>query len=151
MAHTDAHLVLAGARGDDSDTIDAGLSGHPALDRIRRLGPIDDTTKTWLLRHAAALAYPSVDEGFGFPILEAQRYGVPVVATDVGSVGEVAGNAAVLVTGREPAAFAAALARAMTGAERIDLIEAGCRNVDRFRWETTATELLDLYRRACDA
>ena len=55
------------------------------------------STKSWLLHHAAVLAYPSLDEGFGFPLLEAMLAGVPVVASTAGSIPEVAGDGALLV------------------------------------------------------
>lgn len=151
---TDLRLVLAGAPGDESAAVTAAVD---ALDasvgaRVHRLGVVDDGTKRWLLRHAAALAYPSLDEGFGFPILEAQAAGVPVIASDVGSVAQVAGPGAVLVgePGAEP--FAAALASVVDGTvSRLGLITAGHENLSRFSWETTAAGLVDLYRRATAA
>ena len=150
--HPDLVLVLAGAPGDDSDRVSAAIdaSGDHARGRVRRLGRIDGPTKAWLLRNATVLAYPSLDEGFGFPILEANAAGTPVVATAVGSVPEVAGDAAVLVDDphRQPMVFAEALDGVITGHGRLALIEAGYRNVGRFRWSTTAEHLVDLYRAA---
>ena len=98
------------------------------------------------------LAYPSLDEGFGFPILEANAAGTPVVATAVGSIPEIAGDAAVLIDDpdRQPIVFAEALDGVITGHDRLALIEAGYRNVRRFRWATTAERLVDLYRTAQD-
>ena len=78
--------------------------------------PIDADAKAWLLRHAAVLAYPSLDEGFGFPILEAQAAGVPVVASDVGSIAEIAGAGIALVSERSAGAFAAELSAVIGGA-----------------------------------
>ena len=148
--HPDVELVLAGAGGDDTDRITSAISaaGSTTRDRIHRLGTIDETTKAWLLRHAAALAYPSLDEGFGFPILEAQLAGTPVVATSVGSIPEVAGDAAVLVTDRDPLTLAEAIATTLDGPDRLGLIEAGYRNAARFRWSTAVEQLVELYRTA---
>ena len=145
--HEEIHLVLAGAPGDDSEAVISRIDAATHSSRIRRLGPIDETTKAWLLHHAAALAYPSLDEGFGFPILEAQLAGTPVVATAVGSIPEVAGDAARLVSDRDPATFAAALEEVLAGAGRLGLIEAGLRNAARFTWDTTADGLVGLYER----
>ena len=93
------------------------------------------------------LAYPSLDEGFGFPILEAQLAATPVVASDVGAVSEIGGDGVLLVDGRDPAAFASALGRAIAdGGLRLGLIEAGQRNVRRFDWADTAERLVGLYR-----
>jgi glycosyltransferase involved in cell wall biosynthesis len=149
----DIVLVLAGAPGDASAAVDAALAAHGASvqSRVKRLGAVDDTTKHWLLRRADVLAYPSLDEGFGFPILEAQMAATAVVASDVGAVGEIAGDGALLVGGRDPAAFADAIERALVdGALRLGLIEAGQRNLRHYSWERTAAQLVGLYRRAVD-
>ena len=116
--------------------------------RVCRLGPVDDRTKGWLLHHAAVLAYPSLDEGFGFPLLEAQRAGVPIVATRAGSIPEVAGTGALLVDVGDTDALAGALIRAVSEDDlRADLVAAGRRNLDRFSWRTTADAMVELYRR----
>lgn len=144
-------LALAGAQGDQSSEVDTAIAALPddARRRVHRLGPVDDATKAWLLRHASVLAYPSLDEGFGFPILEAQAAGTPVVASDVGSVGEVAGAGAVLVDGRTPERFAEQLAAVVDGTtSRLMLISAGHENLARFSWAATADALVALYRRA---
>jgi glycosyltransferase involved in cell wall biosynthesis len=149
----DLALVLAGAPGDDSAALAAVVDALPAVIRPRVVvaGSVDSATKGWLLRHAAALAYPSLDEGFGFPILEAQAAGVPVVATRAGAIPEVAGRGAELVALGDDAALADAITR-VTGdaALRRRLIDDGTRNLERFSWSDTATQLADLYRRlAC--
>lgn len=147
-------LVLVGSPGDDSATVDASVAHLPdsVSRRIHRLGIVDINAKDWLLRHASVLAYPSLDEGFGFPVLEAQSAGTPVVATDVGSVSEVAGDGAVLVAGRSPDRFAEALDSVLSGGiGRLGLIEAGHRNVHRFSWAATADRLVELYRTAVEA
>lgn len=145
--HPGLLLVLAGASGDDSDRIGAAVAASPVADRIVRVGAVDDRRKAELLRSAAVLAYPSLDEGFGFPILEAQAAGTPIVATDVGSVAEVAGDGAVLVPDRSVDAFAAALDEVLAGrTDRSGLVTAGRANLGRFSWEATVSGLVDLYR-----
>ena len=147
---SDVLLALAGAPGDDSQRLDQATAASPVADRIRRLGVVDARTKAWLLRHATVLVYPSRDEGFGFPILEAHAAGTPVVATAVGSVPEIAGDAAVLVDDptRSPESLATAIAGVLDGHDRLALIEAGYRNVRRFDWAATADGLVALYRTA---
>jgi glycosyltransferase involved in cell wall biosynthesis len=149
----DVHLVLAGAAGDDGDAVTAAIEALPDATRVHRLGPVDDVVKAWLLRNASVLAYPSTDEGFGFPILEAQLTGSPVVATAVGSIPEVAGDGAILVDdpGRSPTVFAAALDEALSSGRRLGLIEAGYRNAKRFDWAVTAERMVELYRTVIDA
>lgn len=153
-ANAETVLVLAGASGDDTPAVDAAIAALPrdAAARVRRLGIVDADAKGWLLRHASVLAYPSLDEGFGFPVLEAQAAGTPVVATDVGSVGEVAGEGAVLVPDRSADRFAEALDAVLSGRiGRLGLIEAGHRNVHRFSWAATVDRLVELYHSAVEA
>lgn len=151
--HPELELVLAGAPGDDSNAVDDAIAlVSPSIAaRIRRLGFVDDTSKHWLLRRASVLAYPSLDEGFGFPVLEAQLAGTPVVASRVGSLPEIAGDAALLVEAPEPERFAEALSRVIDdGALRLGMIEAGLRQARHFDWARTADQMAGLYRRLAD-
>jgi glycosyltransferase involved in cell wall biosynthesis len=145
-----AALVLAGAPGDDTPAVATARAALPpeARDQVLVPGAVDTATKSWLLHHAAAVAYPSLDEGFGFPILEAQAAGRPVVATRAGSIPEVAGDGAELVPLGDPDALAAALVRVLGDDDRRrSLIAAGSANVARFSWTATAAALVRLYRR----
>jgi glycosyltransferase involved in cell wall biosynthesis len=146
----DVALVIAGAPGDDSAAVAAAVDALPAAIRSRVVlaGAVDDATKAWLLRRASVLAYPSLDEGFGFPILEAQAAGLPVVATRAGAIPEVAGCGAELVPLGDGDALAGAIARVLTDAAvRQRLTEAGERNLARFSWSATAEGFVELYRR----
>jgi glycosyltransferase involved in cell wall biosynthesis len=101
---------------------------------------------------AEVLAYPSVYEGFGFPPLEAMRAGVPVVATAVPAVAEVAGDAAALVPSGDAAALAAAVQAVLDDEHQRDrLVAAGRRRAAGFTWEACAAGLAALYRDAADA
>jgi glycosyltransferase involved in cell wall biosynthesis len=149
-----ATLVLAGSRGDASADVDRAIAQLPATvaAHVVRLGRVDDGTKHWLLHHAAVLAYPSLDEGFGFPIVEAQLAGTPVVATDVGSIAEVGGEGVLLVEPSDTEGLTGALGRALDDDDlRLSLIEAGRRNAGRFSWSATADGLVELYRTAIGA
>jgi glycosyltransferase involved in cell wall biosynthesis len=146
-------LVIAGAPGDASVELDRALARlrPAAAERVLRLGRVDDDAKHWLLRRASVLAYPSLDEGFGFPIVEAQLAGTPVVASDVGAVSEIGGDGVHLVAVGDTAALAAAIHRVLhDGVLRLGLVEAGNRNARRFSWNATAAGLLDLYRTAVE-
>lgn len=147
--HHDLHLVLAGGDGDDREPIGAALrrlEPHVA-DRVVLTGWIDDDVRSWLLHHAAVLAYPSLDEGFGFPLLDAMQAQLPIVATAVGSIPEVAGGAALLVDRSDDVAgLAAALHRVLTDdAVRAGLLGAAAAQLATFSWDTTAAAIAAAY------
>jgi glycosyltransferase involved in cell wall biosynthesis len=146
--HAPVELVIAGSPGDDADTIRAAIDELPPerRGRVRMLGRVDEATKAALLAHASVLAYPSLDEGFGFPLLEAMAARLPIVAARAGSIPEVAGDAALLVEPTDIDAIAGALATALSDqATRDALVEAGTARLTRFSWQTTAERLAALY------
>jgi glycosyltransferase involved in cell wall biosynthesis len=139
-------LVLAGAPGWLSAPIldeAARLQREGLAGRIHLPGYVPDGDLAALLRGARLFCYPSLYEGFGLPILEAQSAGVPVVTAHNSSLPEVAGDAALLVAPQDVDALAAAmLALARDEELRQRLIRAGYENVARFSWEKAARETL---------
>lgn len=141
-------LVLAGGDGDDRPMIDAAVDALPrdVGARVMFTGFVDDAVRTWLLRHARVLAYPSLDEGFGFPLLDAMASDLPIVASDAGSIPEVAGEAALLVPADDVDALAAAIHTALDDdATRERLVAAGRVRRDALTWRATADRMIDLY------
>ncbi|MEL7638502.1 MAG: glycosyltransferase family 1 protein [Solidesulfovibrio sp.] len=116
-----------------------GLAG-----RVKRLGQVAKDDMPLLYRGATALAFPSLFEGFGLPILEAQACGTPVVCAAATSLPEVAGDGALLVDPGDAVAWAEALCRVATDPGlREALIRRGHDNEARFTWERTARLTLD--------
>jgi glycosyltransferase involved in cell wall biosynthesis len=148
--HDDVRLVIAGHDGPARPAIDTAIARLPGPIRTRVVlaGGVDDATRRALLDRAAVLAYPSIYEGFGFPVLEAMSVGVPVVAARAGSIPEVAGDAALLVEPTDEQAIAAELERVVTDdATRRELIGRGRDRVRLFSWDTAAHALAQCYRR----
>lgn len=146
--HPDVRLVIAGAPGNDTEAVTSAIGRLEAstAERVIRLGPVDPTTKHWLLSSARALVYPSLDEGFGFPILEAQQVGTPVVASAAGSIPQVAGPAALLSPPLDAEALAANLYWVLTSDDmHAKLVRRGTANLSRFSWDATAEQLATLY------
>ncbi len=151
--HATVRLVIAGAAGNDVAAVDRAIArlAPEAAERVVRTGIVDAETKRWLLTNARALAYPSLDEGFGFPILEAQQAGTPVVASTAGSIPQIAGAAALLSPARDVEALAANLHWVVTNDEmHAKLIRRGFANVERFSWASTAEHYHSMYRELAD-
>src|SRR5439155_19580725 len=87
-------LVIAGPDGPDRPVVDAAIAALPDPGRVVLTGFVPDGVRRTLIAGARPLAYPSLYEGFGFPMLEAMSLGVPVVTSGLGSMREVAGDAA---------------------------------------------------------
>lgn len=99
-----------------------------------------------LYQAAALFAYPSLYEGFGLPLLEAMVLGTPVLSSRVGSIPEVAGEAAILIDPTNTAELRDALVRLLTDQSlRTQLIRQGFEQSARFSWQRTAAEILDVY------
>jgi glycosyltransferase involved in cell wall biosynthesis len=144
----DVRLVIAGAPGDDMAATNEEIDrlSPRARSRIDVLGAVDEETKAWLLGSAFALAYPSLDEGFGFPILEAQLAGTPVIASSAGSIPEIAGPHALFSPPDDVDALAAHLHWVATSPEVAQRLSDGGRaNVARFSWDATGAALSRLY------
>jgi alpha-1,3-rhamnosyl/mannosyltransferase len=104
-----------------------------------------------LYAHADLLAYPSLDEGFGFPILEAMSSGTPVVTADRGAPPEISGGAAVTVDPTDTRAISQAFERVLTDHTlSTQLAEKGLIRAREFSWERAAAETLAVYRKAAE-
>ncbi|HEX3462328.1 MAG TPA: glycosyltransferase family 1 protein [Acidimicrobiales bacterium] len=148
-AHPEVALVIVGADGWGADRLTDAIRSSPVADRIVRPGYLDDDALAVTLQQAAALAYPSVYEGFGFPPLQAMAAGVPVVTTAVGSIPEVVGDGAVLVGGGDGHALADGLIHVLDGGGDVEALTArGRRQAAGFSWSRCAEGLDRLYRDA---
>lgn len=115
--------------------------------RVRYPGYVSEDEKLRLYREASMLVVGSTDEGFGIPAVEAMTLGVPVVATTLGALPEVVGDAALLADPSDTSAYATAMERVLSDASlRQDLRARGIQQASRFRWDTSARTLLDTFR-----
>jgi glycosyltransferase involved in cell wall biosynthesis len=145
----DVGLVVAGADAWGAERFRAAVEASPHRDRVIRPGYLSDADLAALIRGAAVLAYPSRYEGFGFPPLQAMAAGVPVVATDAGSVPEVVGDAAATVPVGDAEALAEALARVLDDRDHAaGRAEAGRARAALFSWESLADGMVAIYEDA---
>jgi glycosyltransferase involved in cell wall biosynthesis len=100
-----------------------------------------------LYRDAGVLVYPSKDEGFGIPLLEAMSMGCPVVCSDINIFREVAGEAAEYVDPWKMESIAAGIERVIGDTERRQVLQAqGKRRIGIFSWQRCAVETINVYR-----
>jgi len=145
FADPDVWLVIAGGAvnwfPEASAQLDAAVASLPPQVRARvvRTGYVSDPDRIALLSGAEVLAYPSLAEGFGFPVLEAFAANVPVLTSNTSSLPEVAGDAAVLVDPTDPGSIAAGLNELFSDADLRAMLRAkGLARVTAFTWERCA-------------
>jgi glycosyltransferase involved in cell wall biosynthesis len=136
-------LVLAGKTGWLYNDLFAEVRRLDLEGQVLFTGYVEDRDKAALLSGATAFVFPSLYEGFGFPVLEAQACHTPVICADSSSLPEVAGDAALCV----PPTDVDSLTQAMTrlwkdGALRAQLAARGQRNVERFSWQACAETVM---------
>src|SRR5690606_28201543 len=103
-------------------------------------------------RLATVFVFPSLYEGFGLPPLEAMAAGVPVITSNVSSLPEVVGDAALLIDPRDPAAIAGAITRVVGDPSlRADLVRRGHERVKAFSWERSVSRVREVYREVVEA
>jgi glycosyltransferase involved in cell wall biosynthesis len=134
----------------------SGWRNHDLVTRIRSagsslrlLGAVPRSDLVALMGGASVLAYPSLSEGFGLPVLEAMACGTPVVAARIPPIVEIVGDAAMLVDPNETADIAEGLRRMLEDSRlRADLAKRGLAQAAKFSWEQTAAQTMSAYARA---
>ncbi|MDX6668954.1 MAG: hypothetical protein QOK04_2334 [Solirubrobacteraceae bacterium] len=145
----DIRLVIVGSPTGYEDDLTAVAREHSMGDRLVLPGWIPEADLEGLYRLAECFVLPSFEEGFGLPVLEAMRRETPVACSDVPSLREVVGEAALLFDPHKPTAIADAIARLLSdGALRSKLAARGLERCREFTWEATAQATLASYRRA---
>jgi glycosyltransferase involved in cell wall biosynthesis len=139
-------LVLAGGEGFGASQVRLRVALSPARERIELTGWVDDRRLAQLYARSSVLAFPSLDEGFGIPVLEAMAWGLPVVASNTSSLPEICGDAALLVDPTDTEALAAAL-RSVCGDPALAAAMAarGRERALRRPWSAAAAETLRVY------
>ncbi len=140
-------LVLAGSSGYGAEEILAAIEKSPRREDIEVPGYVSREALERLYRRAAIFAFPSLDEGFGIPVLEALARGIPVLTSDRSALREVAGDAAVLVNPRDVDSITAGLIRLTEDDElRSQLADKGRARSAGFTWGKAVEKTWSVYQ-----
>lgn len=145
--HSQAQLVLAGDEGWLTGELHGFLKNADFSERVRLVGYLADDDLRALYSSCRVFVYPSLYEGFGLPLLEAMACGAPVVTSNIPSIRETVGKAALLVTPTGVDELARSLVRLLeNGVEREQRSAAGKQHASQFSWDRAAATTLKVYR-----
>jgi len=139
-------LVLVGGNGYGHEAIHAFIAAQKLESRVHKCGYVPSDLLATYYESASALLFPSFEEGFGFPVLEAMAHGLPVVTSPTSSIPELGGSAALYADPHDPCAIASQVARAVESPEeRERMIAQGLARAREFTWRRTAGQTLRVY------
>ncbi|MCF8127332.1 MAG: glycosyltransferase family 4 protein [Deltaproteobacteria bacterium] len=144
-------LVLAGGKGWMEDDLEYFIGQLGLKEHVQLPGYVSDEELRWLYQNCFAFVYPSLNEGFGLPVLEAMDFGSAVITSNATSLPEVAGNAAHFVDPLiEKDITEGLLKLGKTETYRKDLKEKARLQAKRFSWEKNAKKVLHIYEQTID-
>jgi len=139
-------LVLAGAKGYKSNETFDLIKGLKLGKQVKYIGYVSHNQKIDLMSRANCFAFPSSYEGFGLPVLEAMALGTPVITSNVSSLPEVAGNAALLVDPEKEEEIVKTLKKLLSNKKlQASLKKRGLERIKEFSWERSAKETIKIY------
>ena len=142
----DLDLVIAGGHGWLADPIYQTIQETQMTDYVKLIGFADDEDIPTLYTNAECVVFPSLYEGFGYPVLEGMACGTPVITSNISSLPEVAGDAALMVNPYDVDAITNAIRSIITDDElRKTLTERGFEQIKHFTWEKSAQQLHQIY------
>jgi glycosyltransferase involved in cell wall biosynthesis len=145
-AMKDVQLLIIGDEISKYATLRRAVHRHKLHKHVRFFGFVSDQTLAALYRLAAVFVFPSLYEGFGLPPLEAMASGTPVITSNVSSLPEVVGDAALMIDPYEPGAIADAMQRVLDNADlRADLSRRGLARAREFSWERSVARVREIY------
>jgi glycosyltransferase involved in cell wall biosynthesis len=142
----DPPLAIAGGQGWMEEDLERFIQGLGLRDRVKILGYVPDEVLAGLYANCLGFLYPSLEEGFGMPVLEAMTLGAPVITSRRPSLAEVAGESALMVDPEDDAELEQAMRRLATDETlRLRLRETGRERARGFSWNVAAQRTLELY------
>ncbi len=147
----DLYLVIVGGSGWRDTSLKVFFENYQFASRVIFTGYVPRNTMKSIYQRSICLVYPSLYEGFGFPVLEAMSCGIPVITSNRSSMKEISGDAALLVDPRDVAAIEGAMNRILTDDTlRKDLAGKSLLRLQAFSWERCAKELVEIFNEVAD-
>jgi glycosyltransferase involved in cell wall biosynthesis len=144
-------LIIAGGKGWFYESLFARVTQLDLVEDVVFTGYVPGDDLPWWYRSATIFVFPSLFEGFGLPVLEAMACGTPTITSNVSSLPEVAGSAAILVDPHDREGLVSAMEHLLGDADlRRALSAAGIRQASQFPWSRTAAETIAVYRAALE-
>ena len=137
-------LVIVGCKGWLYDSIFEKVKSLRLEAKVIFTGYVTDSDLPALISGAKAYVLPSLWEGFGIPVIEAQACGVPVVVSNISSLPEILADSGILVDPQKTDSIAEGIKKALNEKMRTDLVKKGFENIKRFSWEKCAKETLQV-------
>jgi glycosyltransferase involved in cell wall biosynthesis len=144
--HSAYQLILAGAKGYKSEDIFSAIKSERLSKQVKCIGYVTQNQKIDLLKKAFCFAFPSSYEGFGLPVLEAMALGTPVITSNISSLPEISGQAALLINPEKEQEIANAFKKLANNDKlREAMKKKGVRQAEQFSWVRCATETMKVY------
>jgi glycosyltransferase involved in cell wall biosynthesis len=151
LQNNDLELVISGVETPHKSVILEEARKHNCQDRVTITGPVNDDDKAWYYKNCSAFAFPSIAEGFGLPVIEAMYFGKPVFLSKYTSLPEVGGDVAYYFDNFEPAHMQKVFADGMQDFKDNNRAASIIKNAERFSWQNTAQQYLQLYQDCLDS
>jgi len=144
--HTEIKLVITGENKIMQEKLNDLIAKLKLGSFVIFTGYVDDKTLTTIIKKAILICYPTLSEGFGFPVLEGFGAGIPVISSNVSAIPEIAGEAALLINPESPDSISKAIEKILSNPRLVNsMISKGKRTYNKFNWEKSADEYIDLY------
>ena len=138
-------LVISGIETPHKARIIEEAEKYNCLDRVTITGPVTDGDKAWYFQNCSAFVFPSIAEGFGLPVIEAQHFGKPAFIAKATSLPEIGGSVAYYFDNFEPAHMQAVFNEGMKDWQDNNREAAIIEHASQFSWESSARKYLQLY------
>ena len=141
----DLELIISGIETPHKDRIIEEAEKYGCKERVTITGPVSENDKAWYYKNCSAFIFPSIAEGFGLPVIEAMHFGKPVFLSKFTSLPEIGGSVAYYFDSFEPAHMQQIFSEGMEDFKRYGRSAEIIKHADKFSWETTAKQYIDLY------